>query len=152
MCKIGDILVVYNPVISNKAIGQHSFIVLDDTNGIVSGVFEYDFISLLLTSYQEGDEIRKEKLSNREGNLHIAKDDKLFDDDKHKKDNHNSFVEANNLFYFSKEKISFQKIGALSSDVFNLIIDFIDELNKRGIKFNQITDKAKKIETLIDNN
>ena len=150
MCKIGDILVVYNPAVDNKPIGQHSFIVLDDTNGIVS-VFEYDFISLLLTSYRNGDEIRKEKLSNREGNLHIAKDDKLFDDDKHKKDNRNSFVEADNLFYFSKEKISFKKIGELAPDVFNIIIDFIHELNERGIKFNQITDKAKKIETL-DNN
>ena len=144
MCKIGDILVVRNPVVDHKPIGQHSFIVLDDRNGIVS-VFEYDFISLLLTSYE--DENRREKLSSKEGNLPIAKDDKSFDDDKYRKNNRNSFVEADNLFYFSKEKISFKKIGELSPDIFNIIIDFINELNAKGITFNQITDKAKKIET-----
>lgn len=53
---------------------------------------------------------------------------------------------TNNFFYFSKEKIAFHKIGKLDSDVFNLIVEFILELNGKGVTINQILDKAKKIE------
>ena len=150
MCKIGDILVIYNPTVNNKPIGRHAFIVLDDSNGVVSGMFEYDFISLLLTSYKDNDEARKERLSKWEGNLHITKADKILYSENSNIDNRNSFVEANNFFYFSKDKISFKKIGQIDPDVFEIIIEFIEELNKKGVVFNRIIDKARQIEPLTE--
>ena len=60
MCKIGDILLIYNAKNKKKPVGMHPFLVLDDTNGIVRGVYKFDFIGLLLTSVET--EERKEKL------------------------------------------------------------------------------------------
>ena len=145
MCQIGDIIVVYDPKVNHKPIGQHAFIVLDDTNGIVRGLFEYDFISLLLTSYKDEDAGRKEKLAQYEGNFHISKDDNMLDS-VHQNTNRNSYVEANYFFYFEKSKISYQKIGRLDEDIFGLIIDFINELQNQGTQIVQVFDKAKRIE------
>ena len=50
MCKIGDILLIYNAKNKRKPVGTHPFLVLDDTNGIVRGIYKFDFIGLLLTS------------------------------------------------------------------------------------------------------
>ena len=57
----------------------------------------------------------------------------------------NSFVKADQFFYFDKSKIKYIKIGSLVPDIFNLIIEFIQELAEAGIVFQQILDKAKKI-------
>lgn len=145
MCEIGDLIVVYNPKANHRPIGKHTFVVLDDTNGIVSGMFEYDFISLLLTSYADDDKDRHDKLQTYEGNMHISKDDKIITDPQNDY-NKNSYVQANNFFYFEKSKIAYRKIGRIETDVFNLIIEFIQELNSQGISINRIIDKAKKIE------
>ena len=37
MCKVGDILLIFNAR-NKRAVGMHPFIVLDDRNGKVSGV------------------------------------------------------------------------------------------------------------------
>lgn len=145
MCKIGDLVIVYSPKVNSRNIGTHPFVVLDDSNGTIRGMYEYDFISLLLTSYEDGDEERKKQLGRREGNLHIAKEDKLFIDTKYRRTNRNSYIEANNFFYFSKEKVSYKKIGRLDEDVYNYIVDFIVELNGNGIAINQILDGAKNL-------
>lgn len=146
MCKIGDLIVVYNPKVRHKPIGKHTFIVLDDTNGIVTGMYEYDFISLLLTSYSDNDIDRKEKLHSKTSNFPIAKDDKVYDKDTTDSTSRNSYVVANDFFYFHKSKISYRKIGSVTPDIYNLITEFINDLNKEGIPIRQITDKARKIE------
>lgn len=84
MCEIGDLIIVRNPHVNHKPIGQHTFVVLDDSNGRISGMYEYDFISLLLTSYDDENEERKNKLSAYDGNLHVSKEDKEFTDEKYK--------------------------------------------------------------------
>ena len=38
MCKIGDIILVYNPKRFQKPIGMHSFVVLDDSHGTIKGM------------------------------------------------------------------------------------------------------------------
>ena len=106
MCKIGDILVIYNAE-NGKSVGKHPFIVLDDTNGIVRGVYAYDFIGLLLTSANT--EEKKEKVRKRDGNFPIAEEDKIIDNDDDKTDNRYSYVEADHFFYFDKNKIKDRK-------------------------------------------
>lgn len=142
MCKIGDILLIYNAK-NRKPVGMHPFIVLDDTNGKVSGVYSYDFIGLLLTS-ADTDE-KKERLKKIDGNFPIAEDDKIMDADKNY-DNRFSYVEADQFFYFDKSKIKYIHIGRLEPDIYNLIIDFIQEMNSNGVLIKQIVDKATKIE------
>lgn len=57
MCKIGDILLIFNA--KN------------------SGIYSYDFIGLLLTSADT--EEKKERLGKIEGNFPISKKDKILD-------------------------------------------------------------------------
>lgn len=146
MCKIGDILLIYNAK-NGRYIGMHPFIVLDDNAGKVSGVYSYDFIGLLVSSANT--EEKKARLRNFEGNFPIAPDDKIMDCG-YESDNMDSYVKADQFFYFDKSKIKYIKIGSLAPDIFNLIIEFIQELAEAGIVFQQILDKANKI--MIDTN
>lgn len=143
MCKIGDILLIYNAK-NRKPIGMHPFIVLDDSNGTVSGVYSYDFIGLLLSSANTDE--KKERLRKIDGNFPISPEDKIMDESK-TEDNRYSYVKADQFFYFDKNKIRYIHIGTIEPDIYNLIIDFIEELSEKGITIHQITDKASKIET-----
>ena len=60
--------------------------------------------------------------------------------------NLDSYVEADQLFYFDKSKIKYKHLGTLDTEIFNLIIEFMEELSNRGIELKQILDKAQKIE------
>ena len=62
------------------------------------------------------------------------------------KDNRYSYVEADQFFYFDKSKIKYIHIGTLNSDIYNLIVEFIEELSDNGVTIKQILDKATKIE------
>lgn len=142
MCKIGDILLIYNARNKGKLVGMHPFIVLDDRNGVVSGIYTYDFIGLLLTSADT--EEKKERLKKIEGNFPIAEEDKIMDTEK-SKDNRYSFVEADQFFFFDKDKINYIHLGTIEPDIYNLIIEFIEELNKNGVTIQRICDKATKV-------
>ena len=142
MCKIGDILLIFNAK-NKKPVGMHPFIVLDDTNGKVSGVYSYDFIGLLLTSADT--EEKKKRLKQIDGNFPISTDDKIMNEGKDN-DNRYSYVEADQFFYFDKGKIKYIHIGSLEPDIYDLIVEFIQELSENGIRIKQIVDKATKIE------
>lgn len=142
MCKIGDILLIFNAK-NKKPVGMHPFIVLDDTNGKVSGVYSYDFIGLLLTSADT--EEKKKRLKQIDGNFPISTDDKIMNEGKDN-DNRYSYVEADQFFYFDKGKIKYIHIGSLEPDIYDLIIEFIQELNDNGVRIKRIFDKATKIE------
>lgn len=43
MCKVGDILLIFNAR-NKRSVGMHPFIVLDDSDGKVSGVYSYNFM------------------------------------------------------------------------------------------------------------
>ena len=143
MCKIGDILLIYNAR-NGRPVGKHPFIVLDDTAGKVRGIYSYDFIGLLISSANT--EEKMERLKSFEGNFPLSPDDKIVDDAK-KNNNLSSYVKADQFFYFDKSKIKYLKIGSLVPDIFNLIVEFIQELIEMGVAFYQILDKATKIET-----
>lgn len=145
MCKIGDILLIYNAKNKRKPVGMHPFLVLDDTNGIVRGVYKFDFIGLLLTSANT--EERKEKLKQYVGNFPISEDDKVMVEGR-KDDNRYSFVEADQFFYFDKEKIKYIHLGTIELDIYNLIIEFIEEISEDGVKIKQILDKATRIDSV----
>lgn len=145
MCKIGDLILIRNPKTQNKIIGQHTFIVMDDSGGIIRGMFEYDFIALVMTSYNESDETRHEKLKAYANNFHVSKLDKILDDEKYHSDNRAAYVRADMIFYFSKEKIKYKKIGMLSEEIYNLLVEFVEELQARGFEFKQVIEQTKKL-------
>ena len=49
MCKIGDILLIYNAKNQGKPVGPHQFIVLDDEAGTVRSM-DYDIITTIMSS------------------------------------------------------------------------------------------------------
>lgn len=81
-----------------------------------------------------------------DGNFPISTDDKIMNEGKDK-DNRYSYVEADQFFYFDKGKIRYIHIGSLEPDIYDLIVEFIQELSENGIRIKQIVDKATKIET-----
>ena len=145
MCKIGDILLIYNAKNKRKPVGMHPFLVLDDTDGIVRGIYKFDFIGLLLTSAET--EERKEKLKQFDGNFPISEDDKIMDEGR-EGDNKYSFVEADQFFYFDKERIKYVHLGTIEPNIYNLIIEFIEEISDDGVSIKQILDKATRIESV----
>lgn len=144
MCKIGDIILIYNAR-NRRPVGPHPFIVLDDNAGIVSGIYSYDFIGLLMISADTPE--KKERIGNIRGNFPISADDKNYSPER--SDNRYAYAETNQFFYFNKEKIRYLHIGTLDPDIYNLIIEYIEELSEHGITIRQILDKAKKISETI---
>ena len=142
MCKVGDILLIFNAR-NKRSVGMHPFIVLDDSEGKVSGVYSYNFIGLLLTSADT--EEKKERLSKIEGNFPIAEEDKILNEGRNH-DNRDAYVEADQFFYFDKHKIKYIRIGSIEPDIYNLIVEFIEELGENGKQIHRILDKATKIE------
>lgn len=132
MCQIGDIILVYNPKRFRKPIGMHSFVVLDDNQGKIRGL-DFDFIGLLMSSM--GTEEKREKLMQYDGNFPITPDEQDIEDGGNGKA---ACIKSEQFYYFNKEKIRYKVIGKLDKDIFNLLIEFIQELNDNGIQFQQI--------------
>lgn len=133
MCKIGDIILVYNPKRFKKPIGMHSFVVLDDNHGTIRGM-DFDFIGLIMSSMDTDD--KREKLMKYDANFPITPDEQDIDDGGNGKP---SCIKAEQFYYFNKDKIKYKVLGRLDEEIFNLLIEFIQELNKNGMQFQQIT-------------
>lgn len=134
MCQIGDIIVVYHYKDGKKSLDTHSFVVLDDTNGQIRGV-DFDFIGLVMSSVKD-EEQKKRKLSYP-GNFPIVPEDQ---DINGGGNGESGYIKAEQFYYFNKNKIDYKVIGKLDMDIFNLLVEFIEELINAGVKFRQITD------------
>lgn len=120
MCKIGDIIVVDSYKDHNKILRRHSFIVIDDKDGIVEGL-PYHLICNVLSSFKN-EEQKKRKLSYP-GNFPVANEDTVTNPD----NGLDGFVKTDQLYYFSKDKISYQVIGNVVPEILELIFDYIEE-------------------------
>lgn len=136
MCQIGDIILVYNPRRMRKKIGMHSFVVLDDNKGEIKGV-EFDFVGLLMSSMDTQE--KREKLMKYDANFPITPDEQDIEEGGNGKE---ACIKADQFYYFSKEKIKYKVLGKLDEEIFNILIEFIQELNEKQIKFQQITDNT----------
>lgn len=143
MCKVGDLLLIKNATVHGKRIGVHPFMVLDDNAGIIKGTYSYDFIALLSSSCET--DYKKDKLHKYKTNLSLTKDDKIIDDDTYI--NKDSMIEATPVYYFDKTKIDYQNFGHVSPDIYELVLEFFNELVEAGCKFELITDQATKLDS-----
>lgn len=122
MCQIGDIIVVNKYKHEGVEITRHSFVVIDDENGIIQGL-SYDFVANMLSSFKSNKQ-RTKKLSYP-GNFPISHTDTTTTPDNGK----DGFVKADQLYYFSKDKIDYNVIGEMKQDKFNDLVDFIRNSN-----------------------
>lgn len=119
MCQIGDIIVVNKYKHEGVEITRHSFVVIDDENGVIQGL-PYDFVANVLSSFK-GNKQRERKLSYP-GNFPILHNDTNTDPD----DGRDGFVKADQLYYFSKKNIDYSVIGEVKEEKFNELISFIE--------------------------
>lgn len=122
MCKVGDIIVVKDYTKNGTKLGKHSFIVLSDKAGQIQGL-DYDIICNVMSSFKNNDQ-RNKKLSYP-GNFPIEHDDSNVVNGNNK----SGYIKAEQFYYFNKEKTDFVVIGSIKEEVFNMLIEFIHELN-----------------------
>lgn len=126
MCKVRDIILVNNYIDNGKNMGQHSFIVLSDDAGKIQG-FNFDLICNVMSSFKNEDQkIRKLKFP---GNFPIAHDDSIVDNSNGK----DGYVKTEQLYFFNKAKLNYTVIGEMKEDIFDLILEFIEEEMKEPI-------------------
>ncbi len=132
MCKLGDIIVVNNYIgDDNKQINQHSFIVVSDEKGTIAGL-EYSMVTSVISSFKN-DEQRQKKLKHEE-NMELplnSMNEKNF-----KK---LSYVKADKVFYFNKNKIDYYIIASLKDEYLDELLKLILKLASKG-KLSQIID------------
>lgn len=120
MCKVGDIILIDNYISDGKTLYRHSFIVLSDENGEIQGL-SYDIICNVMSSFKN-EEQKKKKLSYP-GNFPISHNDTIV-----KNGNEiDGYIKAEQLYYFNKSKSSYRVIGALKDDIFELVMEFIED-------------------------
>ena len=120
MCKIGDIIIVDRYKDNGNTIPSHSFVVINDENGEIQGL-SYDFVANVLSSFKN--EKQKKRKLLYPGNFPITSDDTVTDPH----NNRTGFVKSDQMYYFAKDKISYRVIGYMKPDIFNLLIEYIEE-------------------------
>lgn len=122
MCKAGDIIVVKNYKSNGKELSQHSFVVLSDEAGKIHGL-DYDIICNVLSSFKdEKQHIKKMKYDN----FPVAFDD--YDPIQGNKGR--GYIKADQFYYFNKDKLDYIAIGQMKPDIFELLIEFIQKINR----------------------
>ena len=109
MCKMGDIILVNKYIHGSESINKHSFVVISNDGGEIQGL-DYDLICNVMSSFKD-EEQRLKKMNVIDGN---SKD---------------GYIKAEQFYYFNSEKLDYIVIGSVKEDVFNSLIDFIEELD-----------------------
>lgn len=92
---------------------------MDDENGTIQGL-SYDFVANVLSSFK--DENQKQRKLSYPGNFAIMSNDTVTNPHNNK----DGYIKADQLYYFAKDKISYRVIGQIKEDVFNDLMDFIE--------------------------
>lgn len=135
MCKLGDIIVVNSyKGEDGKEIGRHSFVVIDETSGEITGL-EYSFVASVISSFKIVSS-KKKKLSY-EGNIELPIDSMI--GNKFRKD---SYVKVDQAFYFDKNKIDYYVLGSLNDEYLSKLVKIIINLANQG-KLKRIVENLK---------
>ncbi|MCI9110386.1 MAG: hypothetical protein HFH47_01070 [Bacilli bacterium] len=127
MCRLGDIIVVNKYTGEDgKDIGKHSFIVIDNNAGVIKGI-SYTFITTVISSFKN-EKHKKRKLKYKE-NIEIVEFEK---NDRQKNLRKLSYVKADKLFYFDKNKIDYYVLGRVSDEFLKELVKLVLELNEEN--------------------
>lgn len=134
MCKVGDIIVV-NKYIGDdgKEIGKHSFIVIDDNQDSIKGL-DYHMVTTVISSFKS--EEQKQAKLRIKGNIEVKTFEKKGEIKEFRK---SSYIKADKLFYFNKEKLDYYIFGRISDDLLDELIKIIIQLSNEE-KLVQVTD------------
>lgn len=123
MCKIGDIIIIYDYMSNGVHLKTHSFVVLSDEAGQIQSL-DYDLMCNVMSSFK-GEEHKKKKLKFKENFPVKFGDSEITEICGNDKD---GYIKAEQLYYFKKEKLDYKVIGKMDPDVFNALVEFIDSI------------------------
>lgn len=124
MCKVGDIIRIDNYITEDGVnMTKHSFVVIDDQKGVISGC-SYDFIGNAMSSIKS-EEHKSKKLKYLE-NILITQEDRNCNPENGKE----AFIKADQFYYFDKSKISYTLMGTASEEIMETIFDVIETLDE----------------------
>ena len=118
MCKCGDIILVYEYKSQGSEISKHSFVVINDKNGIIEGL-SYDIICNVLSSFK--DEFQRQHKLAYPGNFPVDTDDVKINNG----NNRNGYIKADQFYYFDKNKLKYKVIGTMNEAAYGELVDFI---------------------------
>jgi len=121
MCTVGDIILIESYQHKGRALSRHSFVVLSVEAGKIEGL-DYDFVCNVLSSFKSQQQ-RAKKLGYP-GNFEITYGDSSIV----RSNTKDGFAKAEQLYYFNREKTDYTIIGKLHVDIFNLLVEFIKNL------------------------
>lgn len=121
MCAAGDIILIDEYKHGCTILSRHSFVVVSDEAGKIKGA-SFDIICNVMSSFKSESHKRK-KLSYGTNFKYTSDVSDVIGNDKE------GYIKADQLYYFDKSKIKYRKIGALSADVFDALLDFIESLD-----------------------
>lgn len=133
MCKTGDIIVIKDYCRGGVKLSRHSFVILNDVAGEIQGL-DYDIICNVMSSFKSKDQ--KIKKLSYPGNFPISHNDSCIAQG----NTDEGYIKSEQLYYFAKDKIDYVVIGSVNTDVFNLLIEFIENLD---IEMEHIIDNLK---------
>ncbi len=124
MCKYGDIIVVNKfKGEDGKNVGRHSFVVIYDEAGTISGL-EYDFVANVISSFKDN----KNKKKSYKGNYELLKDAIIG-----KKLKKESYIKVDQAYYFNKKNIDYYVFGELKESSLDELKEIIIDLSKEGL-------------------
>lgn len=123
MCKVGDIIVVKDYKSQGANLKRHSFVVLSTDKGQITGL-EYDLVCNVMSSFHS-EEHKKSKMKYP-GNFEYSADQENVSNG-HGKD---GYIKAEQFYYFDRSKIDFYVLGNVDPDLFNALLEFINNLEE----------------------
>lgn len=124
MCRRGDIIRI-NSYISEDGIemSRHSFIVIEDEGGTISGL-SYDLVASVMSSIKN--ERHKQKKLKYIENILITQNDRSCSPENGKE----AYIKADQLYYFKKSKITYTVMGYATDAIMDTIYEIIEILDK----------------------
>lgn len=122
MCKVGDIIVVRNYVSQGKTLDKHSFVVLSTDHGKIQGL-DYDLVCNVMSSFHS--EKQRERKLAYPGNFEYAANAENI----RKGHGKAGYIKAEQFYYFDSSKTDFYVLGNVTQELFNALIEFINQLS-----------------------
>lgn len=119
MCKLRDIILIDNYVSEGTPLNRHSFVVIDEVGDEIQGV-PYDFVCNVMSSFKN--ETQKARKLSYPGNFPITASDAPVSGGNGK----DGYIKADQFYYFNKSKIDYTVIGSVNIDVFDELLNFIE--------------------------
>jgi len=126
MCKVGDIIVIDNYNHDGINLSRHSFVVISDQSGKIQGI-DYDLICNVMSSFKNA--AQKAKKLSYPYNFPITHNDRIMQNG----NNNEGYIKVEQFYYFDKLTINYKVIGALTPEVLEELITFINNINSDEI-------------------